>query len=53
MICMGVNMIKSMILRRVAGVGVVGTSQKIKNDAWEHLKWIWTWMAFNEARRMV
>jgi hypothetical protein len=52
-ICMGVNMIKSMILRRVAGVGVVGTSQKIKNDAWEHLKWIWTWMAFNEARRMV
>ncbi len=61
-ICMGVNMVQSEILRRGAAVGVVGvlwalgwgcTPQKIKNEAWEHLKWIWTWMVFNEARRMV
>ncbi|KAL2068554.1 hypothetical protein VTL71DRAFT_14891 [Oculimacula yallundae] len=61
-VVVGVNLGKDEIWRRVASVGVVGTlwaigwfasTEKMKRDAWEHVKWVWTWMAFNEARRVV
>lgn len=50
------------IWRRFAAVGVVAglwaigwgaTPMRYKLQAWEHIKWIWTWMAFDEARRVV
>ncbi|KAH7305137.1 hypothetical protein BKA65DRAFT_520950 [Rhexocercosporidium sp. MPI-PUGE-AT-0058] len=61
-ICVAVNWGKNEIYRRFASVGVVAglwaigwfaTPLKTKMVAWEHIKWIWTWMAFNEARRVV
>lgn len=61
-VCVGVNMAKNEMLRRLAAASCVGvlwaigwgcTPQRYKQEAWERLKWIWTWMAFSEARRMV
>jgi len=37
----------------VAGLWVIGwacTPLRYKLEAWEHLKWIWTWMAINEVQ---
>lgn len=50
------------MVRRFASVGAVGALWAIgwfctplshKLQAWEHVKWIWTWMAFDQARRVM
>ena len=55
-----VNMGEHEIWRRfiaaglVAGLWAIGwacTPLRYKLQAWEHLKWIWTWMAVDEVRR--
>lgn len=33
------------------GLGFAATPQEYKRQAWDHLKWIWTWMAINEVQR--
>jgi hypothetical protein len=57
-----VHLGKNEILRRfatvsiVAGLWVIGwsaTPMRYKRQAWEHIKWVWMWMAFDEARRVV
>ncbi|RDL33913.1 uncharacterized protein BP5553_08281 [Venustampulla echinocandica] len=57
-LCVMVNMVKNEVLRRFSAAGLVGglwaigwfaTPQRYKQQAWEHLKWIWTMMAFNHA----
>jgi hypothetical protein len=61
-IVVAVHLGKNEIWRRFAAVGVVAglwaigwgaTPMRYKLQAWEHIKWIWTWMAFDEARRVV
>lgn len=61
-ICVAVNYAQNEVWRRFASVGVVAglwgigwfaTPLRVKMEAWEHIKWIWTWMAFDEARRVV
>lgn len=59
---LAVQLMKNEIVRRLTSVGLVGalwavgwaaTPQAYKREAWENLKWIWTWMAIGEARAMV
>ncbi|KAH6677118.1 hypothetical protein B0J14DRAFT_335873 [Halenospora varia] len=59
MICMGVWMVKNEWARRGSAVGLVAwmwgvgwycTPQRLKDQAWEHLKWIWTVLAIDHAR---
>lgn len=35
------------------GIGWAATPLRYKLEAWEHLKWLWTWMALDEVRRGV
>jgi hypothetical protein len=40
----------------VAGLWLIGwfcTPLRYKLEAWEHLKWIWTWMAFEQGTRLM
>lgn len=61
-LCVVVNFAQNEIWRRFASVGCVAmlwaigwaaTPQRYKKEAWEQIKWVWTWMAFNEATRVV
>jgi hypothetical protein len=61
-ICVIVNLAENEMLRRLSAAGCVGvlwgigwscTPQRYKDEAWDRLKWIWTWMAFHEASNMV
>ena len=55
-------MAKHEILRRAVALALTGvlwlvgwkaTPQSVKREAWEQLKWVWTYMAFDEALGMV
>ncbi|TVY34734.1 hypothetical protein LOCC1_G007168 [Lachnellula occidentalis] len=40
----------------VAGLWLIGwfcTPLRYKLEAWEHLKWVWTWMAFEQGTRLM
>ncbi|MGI4812903.1 MAG: hypothetical protein ACRYGG_06155 [Janthinobacterium lividum] len=61
-LCVAVGVVKVEIVRRVVAMGLLGalwavgfaaTPARYKREAWEHLRYIWTFMAFNEARMMV
>ena len=61
LVCVGIYVAKNEYLRRLGSVGLVGglwmlgwkaTPESVKREAWVHLKWLWTMMAFNEARRV-
>jgi hypothetical protein len=42
--------VASGIVAGLWGIGWACTPLRYKLEAWEHLKWIWTWMAFDEVR---
>ena len=42
--------VASGIVAGLWGIGWAATPLRYKLEAWEHLKWFWTWMAFDEVR---
>lgn len=57
-VCVGVHYFQNEIVRRVTAATLVGalwavgwkaTPQQYKREAWQQLKWVWTYIAFNEA----
>lgn len=61
-VCVVVGQARNEILRRVTTVAVAAalwllgwaaTPTQHKREAWEHVKWVWMWMAFDEARGAV